>query len=71
MSLDKAINHGKEYRKHYFGSAKHDATCRPNGGCPYCRDNRTHKNKAREHSAREESLDWESEESQQHSQEDQ
>ncbi len=70
MSLDKAINHGKEHRKHYFGSAKHDRTCRPNGNCPHCTGNRAHQNKAREYSAREESLAWEDERPEQHSQED-
>ena len=59
MSLDKAINHGKEHRKPYYGSGKHDRTCRPNGGCPYCEGNREHKDKVKSHSARDESLAWE------------
>jgi len=53
MSLDKSINHGKEYRKPYFQSGKFDPTCRPNGGCPYCRNNRAHKNKKKECSCKE------------------
>ena len=34
--LDKAIKSGKERRKPYYGSAKHDRTCRNHGSCPYC-----------------------------------
>jgi hypothetical protein len=41
MSLDKAINSGKEYRKNYFGSKRFDRTCRNHGKCPYCENNRT------------------------------
>ena len=48
MSLDKSIQHGKEHRKPYYKSGKFDPTCRPNGGCPYCRNNRNHKNKKKE-----------------------
>ena len=42
MSLDKAIKHGKEKRKPYYRSQRFDKTCRCNGGCPYCFDNRFH-----------------------------
>jgi DNA repair photolyase len=48
MSLDKAIEHGKEYRKPYYRSGKYDLTCRPHGGCPYCYHNRMHGNDKRE-----------------------
>lgn len=51
--LDKAIEHGKEKRKTYYGAGRYDLTCRPNGGCPYCFDSRYHKHKKREISARE------------------
>ena len=40
MSLDKAINSGKEHRKNYFGSKRFDRTCRNHGKCPYCENNR-------------------------------
>ena len=49
MSLDKAIEHGKEKRKPYRGSKVFDYTCRNHGGkgkkhdggqCPWCRENR-------------------------------
>ena len=36
MSLDKAIQHGKEKRKPYRGSRSFDSSCRNHGGCPYC-----------------------------------
>jgi hypothetical protein len=41
MSLDKAIKHGKEYRKPYQKSKRFDKSCRNHGGCPYCENNRT------------------------------
>ena len=31
-----------EYRNRYYGSKAFDASCRNHGGCPYCRENRTH-----------------------------
>lgn len=40
MSLEKAIQHGKEKRKRYYNSADFDHSCRPHGGCPYCENNR-------------------------------
>lgn len=48
MSLDKAIKHGKEKRKQYFGSKAVDATCRNHGSCPACEGSRNHKNRRRE-----------------------
>jgi hypothetical protein len=47
MSLDKSINHGKEKRKPYRKSKAFDKSCRPNGGCPYCAENRKHGEKKR------------------------
>ena len=43
MSFDKAIEHGKEHRKRYYGSKSIDASCRSHGDCPHCQDNRKHK----------------------------
>ena len=43
MSLDKAIEHGKERRKPYRGSKAIDPTCRNHGGCQWCEENRKHK----------------------------
>lgn len=43
MSLDKAIEHGKEHRKEYRGSKAIGKTCRNHGGCEWCEENRKHK----------------------------
>jgi hypothetical protein len=48
MSLDKAIEHGKEHRKPYYGSKRFDRTCRNNGTCGWCEGNRKYSNKKRE-----------------------
>ena len=47
MSLDKTIEHKKEYRKKYYGSKAVDRSCRCGGSCDWCRDNRLYKNKKR------------------------
>lgn len=43
MSLDKAIEHGKERRKEYRGAKAVDPSCRNHGSCPWCKENRLHK----------------------------
>lgn len=43
MSLDKAIQHGKERRKPYKGGKAVAKSCRNHGACDWCRDNRKHK----------------------------
>lgn len=53
MSLDKAILHGKEHRKAYCrenGSYLKEISpiCRNHGGCPWCQENRLHKNRKKE-----------------------
>jgi hypothetical protein len=53
MSLDKAIEHGKEHRKPYYKSKRFDRTCRHGGTCDCCKGNRMHSTKRRELSARE------------------
>ena len=40
MSLDKAIEHGKEKRKPYTGAKAIDCTCRNHGSCDWCKSNR-------------------------------
>ena len=40
MSLNQAIKHGKEHRKPYRGSKAFDCTCRNNGTCEWCKENR-------------------------------
>lgn len=51
MSMEQGIKHGKEHRKPYYRSGKYDRTCRPHGGCPYCKRNREHAAKIREEAA--------------------
>lgn len=46
MSLDKAIEHGKEKRTPYRNSKRVDPSCRNHGDCPWCTGNR--KNRKRE-----------------------
>lgn len=43
MSMDKAIEHGKEHRKPYHGAKAIDGTCRNHGSCGWCKGNRTYK----------------------------
>lgn len=43
MSLDKAIEHGKEKRKPYYGAQAVDRTCRCHGTCEWCKSNRLYK----------------------------
>ena len=40
MSLDKAIEHGKEKRKLYRGVKAFDSSCRNHGSCLWCKRNR-------------------------------
>jgi len=42
MSLDKAIQYGKEKRKPYTGAKAIDRTCRNHGSCEWCKTNRLH-----------------------------
>ncbi len=43
MSLNKAIASGKEHRKPYRGGKSIAKSCRNHGGCPWCLENRRHK----------------------------
>ena len=61
MSLDKAIQHGKEHRKHYRKSKRLDVTCRPHGGCIYCRNNRLYSHNRRKQIAEDELASFEEE----------
>ena len=42
--LDKAIEHGKEYRKPYQGAKACDKSCRNHGSCEWCKNNRNYRN---------------------------
>lgn len=59
MSLNKAIQSGKEHRKPYRGAKEIDHTCRNHGSCGWCKENRTHKNNKRELAAEQELIDFE------------
>ena len=45
MGLEKAIQHGKEHRRLYYGSKAVDSWCRNHGKCDFCRLNRLHRQK--------------------------
>ncbi len=47
MALDKAIKAGKEKRTQYRKSKLIDASCRNNGRCPRCKQNRLYSNNKR------------------------
>ena len=47
MSLDKAIEYGKEHRKMYYGAKAIDCSCRNHGSCGVCEGNRLYKNNKR------------------------
>lgn len=51
MSLDKAIEHGKEKRKPYTGGKAVDSECRNHGNCDWCKGNRLHSYKVQEEAA--------------------
>lgn len=53
MSLDKAIEHGKEKRKPYRKSKAFDYSCRNHGDCPWCLGNRTNKHREKKRVAEE------------------
>lgn len=51
MSLDKAIEHGKEKRKQYRGAKAVDPQCRNHGNCPWCQGKVKYKRKKAERRA--------------------
>lgn len=53
MSLDKAIEHGKEKRKPYRRSKAVDYSCRNHGDCPWCKGNRTNRKREKKRVAEE------------------
>ena len=50
MSLDKAIQHGKEHRRPYTGAKAIDRTCRNHGSCEWCQGNRQYESRKKEES---------------------
>lgn len=63
MSLDKAIEHGKEKRKSYYGAQAIDCTCRPHGSCEWCRSNRMYQHLKMEEASRQALEEMEDEQS--------
>lgn len=47
MSLDKSIEHGKDWREPYRRAKSIDKTCRNHGSCEYCKANRLYSSKKR------------------------
>ena len=58
MSLDKAIQRGKERREPYRGAKAVDCTCRNHGSCPHCTSNRLHGDRKRLLAAEEQLDEW-------------
>ena len=61
MSLDKAIEHGKEHRKPYTGSKAIDKSCRNHGSCGWCKENRLYSSLKAEEAMKERERDSEDE----------
>lgn len=61
MSLDKAIEHGKEKRRAHHGAKAVDRTCRNHGTCPYCERGRMHKARRETERMREAEREYEEE----------
>lgn len=57
--LDKAIEHGKEHRKPYYGSKAIDCTCRNHGSCSWCLENRMIKTLKQEESMKQKEKEYE------------
>lgn len=45
MSLDRSIEHGKDWREPYRRAKAVDKHCRNHGYCPWCRNNRLYSSK--------------------------
>lgn len=58
MSLDKAIEHGKEKRKPYYGAQAIAGSCRCHGGCEWCEGNRLYRSRRLAEAARDKYKDF-------------
>lgn len=65
MSLDKAIEHGKEKRKQYRGAKSIDSSCRNHGDCGICKGNRLYQRNKKDEAARQALEDFENEDDEQ------
>lgn len=61
--LNKAIEHGKEHRKPYYGSKAIDCTCRNHGSCSWCLENRMIKTLKQEEAMEQKEKEYEENES--------
>ena len=61
MSLDKAIEYGKENRRLYTGCKAIDKTCRNHGSCGWCKDNRTYQARKEEAKMEIREKEWDAE----------
>ena len=52
MSLNKAIEYGKEHRKQYTGAKAVDCSCRNHGSCDWCKENRLYQQLKAEEASR-------------------
>ena len=60
MSLDKAIDAGKEHRKQYRGAKFIDMTCRNHGSCEWCKNDRLYNRRRKEASEEQELNEYKS-----------
>ena len=61
MSYDKAIEHGKEHRKQYYGAKSIDVTCRNHGSCTYCEQNRRYQENKQKEKYKQDYKEWKDE----------
>ena len=59
MSLDKAIEHGKEKRKPYRGSKEFFGSCRNHGKCTRCMNGRLYQRNKVEEASKQRSKEYE------------
>ena len=52
MSLDKAIEHGKEKRMRYYGTKCIARSCRNHGNCEICKGNRLYSRRKSEQASK-------------------
>lgn len=58
MSLDKAIEHGKEKRKQYTGAKAIYLNCRNHGTCDFCKSNRLYQQTKADEATRQKMADF-------------
>jgi len=61
MSMERAIEHGKEHRRRYYDSRRFDWSCKNHGSCPWCWGNRAYQRRREDEAAMSEIEDYERE----------